>query len=197
MRRPGLSAISGHAATIVSSLTCRREKRGSPRNRGRTRKRTNTHSATDPESPGPKAGTAGEPPCEDAAGKDEPQGTAADLELCVSDILEALPFYAVLVDGQHHILQANSAVRGQLGLDPEAIVGKYCPTVVHGLDRPWHACPLEEAADTGKPVEREAFDQESGRWIRSGIYPTGRLTQDGRGIYFHTISDITDRQQAE
>ena len=117
--------------------------------------------------------------------------------LRVSDILEALPFYAMLVDEQHHILEANSAVRGQLGLDPKAIVGKYCPTVVHGLDQPWYACPLEEAAVTGQAVEREAFDQESGRWIRSGIYPIGRLTQDGRSIYFHTISDITDRKQAE
>ncbi|HEY5113535.1 MAG TPA: PAS domain-containing protein, partial [Coriobacteriia bacterium] len=124
---------------------------------------------------GPKAKKAEEPPCEDATGKDEPQASGADLGLRVSDILEALPFYAMLVDEQHHILEANSAVRGQLGLDPKAIVGKYCPTVVHGLDQPWYACPLEEAAVTGQAVEREAFDQESGRWIRSGIYPIGRL----------------------
>ena len=160
-------------------------------------KRTTKQPIQESENLSPKATKAEAPPCEDAAGKDEPQGTGADLGLCVSDILEALPFYAMLVDEQHHILEANSAVRGQLGLDPEAIVGKYCPTVVHGLDQPWHACPLEEAAETGQAVEREAFDQESGRWVSSGIYPTGRLTQDGSGIYFHTISDITDRQQAE
>src|SRR5512146_1619176 len=33
----------------------------------------------------------------------------------VSDILDALPFYVLLVDDQHHILEANNAVVRQLG----------------------------------------------------------------------------------
>ena len=103
----------------------------------------------------------------------------------------------MLVDEQHCIVEANSAVRRQLGLDPEAIAGKYCPTVVHGLDEPWHACPLEEAVETGQAVEREAFDEGSGRWVTSVIYPTGRLTPDGRSIYFHTVADISARKETE
>ena len=118
-------------------------------------------------------------------------------EPSVSDILEALPFYVMLVDEHHHILQANGAVRSQLGMEPDDIVGGYCPMVIHGLDQPWHACPLEEAVETGEAVEREAFDETSGRWIRSAIYPLGRRTQDGRRIYFHTVDDISDRKQTE
>jgi len=123
--------------------------------------------------------------------------TVMNDEVRVSDILEALPFYVMLIDEHHHILQANSAVRDQLGVEPEAIIGKYCPKIIHGVDEPWYACPLEEAVEKGQPVEREALDKGSGRWIRSAVYPIGRLTSDGSRIFFHLVSDITDRKQAE
>jgi PAS domain S-box-containing protein len=116
----------------------------------------------------------------------------------VTDILEALPFYVMLVDEHHHILQANGAVRGQLGLEPRDIVGQYCPKVIHGLDEPWYACPLEEAVEKGgEPIVREAFDERSGRWVRSAVYPLPSRSQDGGRIYFHAVSDITDRKEAE
>jgi len=123
--------------------------------------------------------------------------TGNNAALQISDILEAFPFYVMLVDEDHRILRANRAVQAQLGLEPEDIVGQYCPKIVHGLDRPWYACPLEEAVEKGKPVEREALDQESGCWIRSAVYPTGRRTRDGKRVFFHMVSDITDHKQSE
>ena len=149
------------------------------------------------ESPAPDATNAERAPRGGVARKSGAEDAGQRFDLGAADILEALPFYALLVDEHHHILQANSAVRAQLGLDPQTIVGKYCPMVVHGLDAPWHACPLEEAVDTDKAVEREAFDRETGRWAKSGIYPTGRLSDDGGRVYFHTISDITEGKLAE
>ncbi len=101
------------------------------------------------------------------------------------------------MDEEHHILQVNNAVRGALGVDPQAIVGKYCPSVVHGLDKPIDNCPLEEAVRTNLAVEREIFDPASRRWIRSSVYPTKGSTADGRRIFFHMITDISDRKQAE
>jgi PAS domain S-box-containing protein len=133
----------------------------------------------------------------DATRSGEPQVTAAESVLSASDILEALPFYAMLIDDQHRIVDANGAVRRQLGLEPEGIVGEYCPRVVHGLDQPWYACPLEEAVDKGGIVEREALDKESGLWIRSAIYPTGQVSRNGRKVYFHVVYDISDRKLAE
>ncbi len=121
----------------------------------------------------------------------------SDIPLEISDMLDALPFYVILVDDQHRILRANAAVQTQLNLQPKDIVGKYCPAAIHGLDEPWYACPLEEAAQKDQAVEREALDLPSGRWIRSAIYPTKRLTRDGRKIFFHMVTDITDRKQAE
>jgi PAS domain S-box-containing protein len=129
--------------------------------------------------------------------QDESGGAHMNIRLDILDILDALPFYVMLIDEHHHILKANRAVQAQLGLKPEDIIGKYCPEVVHGLSEPWYACPLEEAVRKGQAVEREALDQKSGRWIRSAIYPTGKLTPDGSRILFHMVSDITDRKQAE
>lgn len=121
----------------------------------------------------------------------------AGIPLEISDILDALPFYVMVVDEEHHILQANRAVQDELGLKPEAVIGKYCPEVIHGVKEPWYACPLEEALKKGQPIEREAIDQKTGRWIRSAVYPIERLTQDGRKVFFHMVSDITDRKEAE
>ena len=118
-------------------------------------------------------------------------------QLDLSDILDSLPSYVMLVDEDHRILQANTSVRSALGMDPEAIIGQYCPKVIHGLDRPWYACPLEEAASNGQAVEREAFDRGSGAWFRSAIYPTGKCTLDGKKIFFHMVADVTARKQVE
>jgi PAS domain S-box-containing protein len=129
--------------------------------------------------------------------QDELRGGYTGVGVDIMDILDAVPFYVMLIDEHHHILQANSAVRTQLGVEPEDIVDQYCPKIIHGLDEPFYACPLEEAVRKGQAVEREALDPQSGRWISSAIYPTGRVTRDGRRIFFHMVTDITERKEAE
>ena len=160
-------------------------------------KRTAQQSASESEGLSREAERAQRPPAEDADVKDVPEGTGATLGLRVSDILEAFPFYVMLVDDRHRIVQANRAVHEQLGLAPADVVGEYCPRIIHGMDGPWYACPLEEAAETGEAVEREVLDRATGRWVRSAIYPTAGFTADGSRIYFHTVADITDAKQVE
>ena len=144
-----------------------------------------------------ESSTSGKSRLETVETEDKSVGAQMDVRLDISDILDALPFYVMLIDEHHQILKANRAVQAQLGLKPDDIIGKYCPEAVHGLSQPWYACPLEEAVKKGQAVEREALDQKSGRWIRSAIYPTGRSTPDGSEILFHMVSDVTDRKQAE
>lgn len=115
----------------------------------------------------------------------------------ILEILDALPFYVLLVDADHHIVLANKAVSEHLGVDPEDIVGKYCPKVVHGLDGPFPGCPLEEAVEKGHAIEQEFFDTETGRWMDSAIYPTNYRMQDGRAVFFRTARDITERKQMQ
>ena len=131
---------------------------------------------------------------EHTVSQDESCGSHMNVGL---DILDALPFYVLLIDEHHYILHANRAVQVYKNLEPKDVVGQYCPKVIHGIDGPFYGCPLEEAVEKDQAVEREIFDPESGRWVSSAIYPTGRLTRDGRRIFFHMITDITDRKQAE
>ena len=115
----------------------------------------------------------------------------------IMDILDSVPFYVLLIDEHHYILHANRAVQVYTGLEPKDVIGQYCPKVIHGIDEPFYGCPLEEAVEKGQAVEREAFDPVSKRWVMSAVYPIGRLTADNRQIFFHMITDITDRKHAE
>ena len=110
--------------------------------------------------------------------------------------LDALPFYVMLLDADHKVLMVNKAIIGDLGFFPDQIIGKYCPQIIHGLEEPYPGCPLEEALEKGHGVEREFFDPDENRWINSAIYPTKKRTQDGKEIFIHFISDISEKKQA-
>jgi len=138
------------------------------------------------------------PPAEHNSAENKlPEYTDTGIGLDILDFQDALPFYVMLVDEEHHILQANNAVRAHLGAEPKDIIGKYCPKMIHGLDVPFDGCPLEEATGNGQVVERDVLDPKTGHWLRSGIYPTKKLTSDGKRIFFHMVLDITDRKRAE
>ena len=122
---------------------------------------------------------------------------APQIPFDVQMLLDVIPFYVMLVDEEHEILLTNKALRSDLGLDPEKIIGGYCPKVVHGIDEPYAGCPLEETLKQGHSVEREFFNSETGRWVSSAVYPTGKKTQEGRDIFVHFISDITERKETE
>jgi PAS domain S-box-containing protein len=124
-------------------------------------------------------------------------GTSSQIEFDVQMLLDVIPFYVMLIDSEHRILLTNKALRSDLGLDPEKMIGGYCPKVVHGLDEPYPGCPLEAALEQGRSIERDFFNSETGRWVRSGVYPTGRNTKEGKEIFVHFISDITERKLAE
>lgn len=117
-------------------------------------------------------------------------------ELSAEHLLDALPFPVFLLDDRHRILFANRALTEHSGPAPCQIVGAYCPSVVHGTDGPFPGCPLEEALRSGGAVVRELHDPTTGRTMSSAVYPTRATTADGRTVYLHTASDITDSKRA-
>ena len=113
----------------------------------------------------------------------------------IVEILDALPFYVMLIDKNHRILLVNKATREALKLEPQDIIGEYCPRVVHGIENgAYPGCPLEEAVEKKCSVQREHFDVKSSRWLRIAIYPTGTWSADGEEIFFHMVEDITDKK---
>jgi PAS domain S-box-containing protein len=108
------------------------------------------------------------------------------------DILDALPFYVLLIDKSHRILLANKATRDTLGMDASELVGRYCPRAVHGLEHgSYPGCPLEQAVTSKKAVEMEHYDEKTKKWLKIAVYPTDAWSVDGQGVYLHMIQDIT------
>jgi PAS domain S-box-containing protein len=122
--------------------------------------------------------------------------TRVETDVELQMLLDAFPFYVLVLDEDHKILLANKAIQKDLGLAADKVVGEFCPKVVHGLEEPYPGCPLEEALEKGHDVEREFFDPDENRWINSAIYSTNRRTKDGKEIYVHFISDISEKKQA-
>jgi hypothetical protein len=109
----------------------------------------------------------------------------------VKKVLDSLPYYVLLVDSDHHIHFANAAVLHELQMDPENIVGEYCPSLVHGADGPIPECPLEEAARCNRSIEKEFFDDSSNMWFFSTAYKTDLTSGNGKSIFLHFSRDIT------
>ena len=115
----------------------------------------------------------------------------------LNGVLNALPFYVLLVDEDHGILFANKAVSSQFGIEPDVIIGGYCPKVIHGKDGIIPECPLEESFLSGSAVEREIYDEMHHLWLASAIYPTDLISDKGKKVFFHMVHDITKRKNAE
>jgi PAS domain S-box-containing protein len=109
----------------------------------------------------------------------------------IKPILDAIPFYALLVDSGHAIIAVNKAFEDDFGLSPEQFIGAHCPLLVHNLSTPIAECPLVEAIEKGVAVEREVFDPPQSRWMLLAVYPTSLTTPEDRPIYLHFARDIT------
>jgi signal transduction histidine kinase len=120
-----------------------------------------------------------------------------EIKLKISDVLDAFPFYVMLVDRDHHIILANKAVSRDLGSDPKKIIGQYCPKTIHGLDGPFPGCPLEEAASRSQSVQAEMFDSGKGQWFKSGAYLIRKPKRGHKAIFLHTIQIITEEKLAK
>ncbi|MBI4733873.1 MAG: PAS domain S-box protein, partial [Rubrobacteridae bacterium] len=123
------------------------------------------------------------------------QGLAEEqANLEIQAILDSIPAYVIIVDDTHRIIMANKTVKDAVGLDSNAINGAFCPKLMHGLTRPFHGCPLEDSKKTGKAVEKEVYDSDMGKWLRSTIYPMGVKTENNHQVYLHMVFDISDEK---
>lgn len=131
-------------------------------------------------------------------GGDEELSAELHLGGGIREVLDALPFYVVLVDETHHIVLANRVFREAVGGGSGAdICGQYCPRFVHGAESPLPYCPVEAALRTGQGVQIEHFDEATGAWLMSGAFPIKYSTPAGKRVFFHFVMDITERKVAE
>jgi putative nucleotidyltransferase with HDIG domain len=96
-------------------------------------------------------------------------------------LLDALPFYVLLLDANHRILLANHATTSALRL----------PT------RPFPGCPFEAAVKTGTSVITEFFDPRLQLWLEMAVHPTSFRTEGGQAVYFHSAQSVQDKKLNE
>ncbi|AGK61607.1 PAS domain S-box [Archaeoglobus sulfaticallidus PM70-1] len=120
--------------------------------------------------------------------------TIMDLEL-LKEFIDFLPFYVILVDEEHRILLVNTAFEQEFNLRLEEARGKFCPQLIHGVER-FPGCPLDEALKCNCPSVAELFDDRSEKWVKSAVYPTNYI-YNGKRIFIHFTWDITDKKKAE
>ena len=115
----------------------------------------------------------------------------------IQDILDALPFYVLLIDSEHKIVAVNKKITEDFKVSPQELNGVSCPIVLHGSKTPVAECPLVEALDKGGAAERELFDSANEQWIRAAVFPTPLVTDSGKPVYLHFARDITEIKRTE
>ncbi len=109
-------------------------------------------------------------------------------------VLEALPYYVMLIKADHQIVWCNEAFASTLARSRAECCGQVCPKIVHGVDGPFEGCPLEDSLATGRASEKDVFDERYGVWIRTATYPTG-ISIDGQDLYLHIARDVTEERR--
>ena len=105
----------------------------------------------------------------------------------IQGVIDAFPYYVMIIDEEHTVLAVNHAITRQMGALQEDLLGKYCPTAIHGMTTPFPGCPLELAALKGEDVEHTYLDEENKVWVKTCVYPTGYETGEGRKLFLHTV----------
>ena len=99
-----------------------------------------------------------------------------------------------IIDKNHCILKANSAAEGLFNQSRGDIIGKKCWDIVHGIDGPIPACPLDKAAQS---LQQESIElQIKDRWFEVSVDPV--LDSKGNAAkYVHITTDITEAKTAK
>ncbi len=109
---------------------------------------------------------------------------------------DTIPDIVIVIDRNHRIVRANSALSKRLGFDRENIVGKPCYTVVHGTSDPPSYCPHLEVLSDGREQVVEIFDKNLNGHFQFSVTPIF----NAMGIVIatvHVARDITRRKRIE
>ncbi len=114
--------------------------------------------------------------------------------LDLQQVLDAFPYSVLIVDDDHRIVAANAALCDEISASRDELLGKPCPSTVHGAARFPHR-PLGAAESSGESETREIRDETSGGWRLSSVYQA--TDANGRRVWVHTSLDITSLKQAQ
>ncbi len=120
-----------------------------------------------------------------------------DKDSNLQSMLNALPFHVMLIDENCNILFSNSYTKQNLDMASKALFGAHCTRVLDGSAECSPDCPFEFRSMKQGSLDCEFYDEKSGEWIFSAVYPTDLKTADGKKIYIHKMHEITHRKFVE
>ncbi len=109
---------------------------------------------------------------------------------------DAVPDLIALIDVNHVILRANRSMAARLGTTTEALVGRRCYEVVHGLSSPPDSCPHAKAQASGRSERHELVEPRLGGTFEVTTVPLKGEAGELVGSV-HVFADISARKRAE
>lgn len=104
-------------------------------------------------------------------------------------MLNSFPVPAMLVDADHHIIDANAwMIRDTLETDDHCWFS--CYQLVHERSEPVDGCPLTKAARTGRACEAVIADERNGR-LKVSVTPLELSTGAGSRVFLHLVLPLT------
>jgi PAS domain S-box-containing protein len=122
---------------------------------------------------------------------DELRTAKEDWELTFDSVPEAV----MILDTKFRVQRANRAMLTLVGLEPDAIRGRYCFDLVHGLSTPIPDCPLQRMLQSGREEQGEVTEPRLGKVFDESASPLWE-GDNLRGCV-HVIREITERKRAE
>lgn len=108
---------------------------------------------------------------------------------------DCMPDFISIHDRNFTIVQANQALIGFLGKQPEEIIGAKCCQVFHARYLPWPSCPHRELLATGRVHSSEVVDPHIGIPLLITVAP---IKQNGEVVgSIHIAKDISQQKRLE
>ena len=86
-------------------------------------------------------------------------------------VFDSIPDVVMMLDRDYRVIRANAATNSFLGLSMEDIVGHYCYTLMHGMEKPDEDGLFAEMRRSKRHAEKELYDETRHAWFRISVDP--------------------------
>jgi PAS domain S-box-containing protein len=112
----------------------------------------------------------------------------------LENIFESISDLVYITTEDYTIRKINMAVEKKVGLPQEAIVGRKCYEIFHGMDKPYEKCPHHKTVETYDAYVEEFEDYYGGGTTLSSTSPLFDSTGNFLGTV-HIVRDISEMKK--
>jgi len=118
--------------------------------------------------------------------------TAREWEATFNSITD----FVSIQDKDSRLVKVNKAYADLFKTKPEALIGRKCYSVVHGINEPCFDCPHQNTLITKKASRLEYFEKRFDAYLEVSTSPMFDANGEVVGT-IHTVKDITERKKIE